>query len=151
MKWMKGNMFAHMPWASMIFVTTNAVIKRDGCLVMGRGAAAQAARLWSSLARRAGGRIIHSMIKYGAITILRLKDERWAGIFQVKYHFKDPASLELIEHSCKGLAEIARLNPRRVIRLNYPGIGLGQLSKEQVQPILEKHLGEFDNVEIWSY
>lgn len=60
------------------------------------------------------------------------------GIFQVKEHFRQEASLELIRRSASVLADYARQHPDMAIRMNYPGIGYGGLTKQKVKPLLER-------------
>lgn len=69
------------------------------------------------------------------------------GIFQTKEDFRDPSSIDIIQKSTETLQVLAESNTDYMFHLNYPGIGLGGLSKEQVEPII-KNLP--DNVIIWS-
>ena len=82
-----------------------------------------------------------------------IEDGDWVvpniGAFQVKRSFKDKASLDLIERSCVMLDKWCRKNPRAKVRLNYPGIGNGGLSEDEVRPILEECLN-MKQVSIWK-
>lgn len=150
MRWMRGDMLSNIPVGALVFITTNAYIRRDGCLVMGRGAAAQAARLWTELPKLAGNVVTH-MKRYGCRFVCGIHDDIHLGIFQVKYHFKDQADLSLIEWSCQDLREKALANPERTVRLNFPGIGWGGRTVGAVKPILEKYFSDVPNVEVWTF
>jgi hypothetical protein len=146
---MRGDMFAEFPERTVWLVTANSYVKSNGNLVMGRGAAARAARLWPEMPSIAGKRVLH-LGDYHVMIMLGFGRDRHAGIFQTKRHFHDPSDPELIRESCRKLEAKARGMRDYVFRVNYPGIGLGGLSVDQVQPILERHLA-WDNIEVWRF
>jgi len=113
------------------FVTTNSFIKKSGSLVMGRGAAAAATRIWPACDLYFGSLVPH-MGKYNIL----YDPARKLGLFQVKYFWGDDASLDLIRDSARALANWTDDNPGPV-HLNYPGIGFGRLKKSDVDPLLE--------------
>ena len=131
-------------------VSTNSTVKKDGHLVMGRGAAYQAARRYPDLALKAGGKIERTCGSggtYGYMPVLF----RWGEIvslFQVKHHWRERASLDLIRQSAAMLGEEARLHPRWTFHLNYPGIGNGGLPEEEVAPLL---VDLPNNVHVWKF
>ena len=146
MKQMFGNMWDEYNGKDVFVVTTNSFIKSNGELVMGRGAAKVARdRFQIALAL---GTLIHSKCgslgRYGFLGVSRAN----LAAFQVKYHFKSPASLELIGHSTAMLSEFALENPSLIIHLNYPGIGNGGLPIEEVAPIISTLP---DNVNVWRF
>lgn len=126
----------------VISVTTNATVKMNGELVMGRGAARDAARKYMQIPQEAGRRILllrnNGMMAYGfqMLTIPALMMPGF-GIFQVKHFFYDKASLDLIKKSTEMLAAFALGLPHWYFNLNYPGIGNGGLAEEQVWPIVK--------------
>ena len=119
----RGDMFADFPSHTVWLVTTNSFVKRSGELVMGRGAAAQAARLWPTLPATAG-RYTDHLKAYGVRILAGIGQDRHVGLFQVKYHFMDMADLGLIEESCMQLAQLATSMSDYTFRVNYPGIAM---------------------------
>jgi hypothetical protein len=136
----------------MIVVTTNAIVTPKGNLVMGRGAALEAKTRVPELASQCGRAIqrhflanphANSQTMYGFLEI-----RPWTrpgkggfGIFQVKRHFKDKADIALINYACQVLSQWIRGTEFACpVRMNFPGIGNGQLSRDQVESILWAHL-----------
>jgi hypothetical protein len=130
-----------------IFVTGNSYIDTNGSLVMGRGAALDLAiklpylkAIWGDQITRYYGHLG----KYGVLLAkptdgLDLLGKKGIGIFQTKYHFKDPSNLELIKYSCKALISIMDSlgMEEEKVSMNFPGVGYGQLPFESVLPIVE--------------
>lgn len=130
--------------ANLIVVTTNSYLSSSNGhhLVMGKGAAKQAAMRYDWLPLMAHNKIkntcghlgVYGFIEFGAI-----------GLFQVKRHFEDKADLEIIKISSIKLANyyydnFIRWNTKLNIHMNYPAIGYGHLRREQVEPILQSIL-----------
>lgn len=145
MKLAYGNMWDAYEEADLFLITTNSFIKRNGALVMGAGIAKQARDMFSGLDLALGQRIDHLGL-YGLL-ISENYPERKLGAFQVKRHWKDTASLDIIEKSTSMLNHIAP-NDGLQIHLNFPGIGNGKLNRKAVLPLLEKLSG---SVTIWEY
>lgn len=155
MKLVRGNL-----WDSpddLILVTTNSYIRNDGALVMGRGAALELKNRFSGIDHELGwlvskyGERSNLGIRYGLILagIINWSSySRLYGIFQVKYHFKDKANLELIDYSTKYLVNWCESWPNMKVSMNFPGIGYGQLSREEVLPIISILS---DNVTVYEY
>jgi hypothetical protein len=152
MEIIQGDMWEEVGKADLILVTTNAAIRKDGALVMGRGAAAQAKEMFPQLPFELGRRLKQSGLiekEYG-ITVTGISTQgTLLGAFQVKYHWRDEADLNLIRFSCRELARYAGPCPRERIVVNYPGIGNGRLTRDDVEPILKAGLGKLDNVFIY--
>ncbi len=138
--------------------TSNNIVKRvkektievDHRLVMGAGAAKAFLNLFPMSDSIFAERI--NIIKiYGCFTAkytnTKLNRPSTIGVFQTKENYKDPSNLSLISKSTAMLKSLATNNPHLIYHLNYPGIGLGNLSKEVVYPII-KDLP--DNVIIWE-
>lgn len=140
-----GDMFT-MANLEPIFVTTNAFVKKSGHLVMGRGAAAQACRIWPACNLYFGRRIQRAGLHLGSYGLM-YNPEWKLGIFQVKHFWGDDATTDLIHSSAKALAEWAAIDPTQPVHLNYPGIGNGRLAKSDVEPLLEPLPS---NVHIWT-
>ena len=126
--------------ADVILITTNQIINSKGALVMGRGAALEAARRYPALPYDLAKRIQPYGNKPYGVTILAPyshSKQLQFGAFQVKHHWKDKASLELIEFSTRLLEAIARICSHTRFMINYPGIGNGGLTESQVAPIIK--------------
>jgi len=149
MKRETGNMFDEFDQHGelhLMFVTTNSYIRTDGALVMGRGAAKVMAHRFPEFPYELGKNIEHLGI-YGIR--MKIRDQTDLGIFQVKQHFKDKASLALIEASTRDLTDLANgLSEHHRIDMNYPGIGYGGLNYQAVDPIIQNLP---DNVHIWTF
>lgn len=148
MKLKTGDMWKVYDEADMFLITTNSFIKQNGALVMGAGIAKQARDKFPGIDLALGSRIQH-LGTYGLL-LSENWPERKLGAFQVKLHFKDSASLQLIEYSCKILTNFIVYNglEHDKIHLNFPGIGNGKLEIEDVFPIVEKLP---DCVTLWQY
>ncbi|MCI0446615.1 hypothetical protein L0152_25850 [bacterium] len=117
-------------------VTTNSFVRRDGSLVMGRGAALQAAQGFPELPYVAGQKVLWRsghLSRYGWLYLPELN----IGLFQVKRHWKDNAELRLIKRATEDLCEFMQRHSDISVALNFPGIGNGRLSFDLVKPIVE--------------
>lgn len=149
----KGQMFScaglEKHW---VVVTTNCVVKKDGSLVMGAGAALdlcnydpEAPKIFGSMISYHDFILANSprgKIKYGC----KFYDEKRLGIFQTKYHYKDSSVIDLIEYSANVLKNFAISRHNDIFNLNYPGIGYGGLDKDDVHDVI-RMLPE--NVHVW--
>lgn len=119
----------------------NSTIKNKPELVMGKGAAKQAVERYPGLARQAGAKVIGfgkclnsetGLWLYGFLPITN-----HIGIFQVKYCYSLNARLSLIGYSVTMLnAYLSYKESWFHIIMNFPGIGFGGLTKEEVFPII---------------
>ena len=138
-----GDMWEVYPHTDHFIITTNAIVTRAGRLVMGRGIAQQARDLFIDLDRDLAHIVKMYGPRYGYQPTMKPVD-----IFQVKHHWKDEASLELIKHSADMLRHYADNYSTRRFDLNFPGIGNGRLRHSDVKPLLDDlpH-----NVHIWTF
>ena len=136
--------------ADLIVVTCNGIVTKHGKLVMGRGAAMEAANRYPELPTDAG-RLIKDLSSgladyvsdmgnntflYGFLPVIAGAGS--IGLFQVKFHFRDAAKFSLIGFSLVRMNEWLRKFPKDAkIAMNFPGIGFGGLQQEDVEPILE--------------
>jgi len=140
-----GDMWSVFDEVDYFIITTNAVIKKNGAVVMGAGIAKQVRDKYPGIDVDIGRgikAIRNTQNQYGLIVGNKI------GVFQVKYHFKDTANLGLISQSVKELAAHANANPDKTYALNYPGIGNGGLKRWVVEPLLADLP---DNVQIWTF
>lgn len=123
-------------------ITTCGTLRKDDCLVMGRGIALEASKKYPWLQAALGEAVKRNGLQVEVFTKPRLI------AFPVKYQFYEHADLSLIEHSTKQLlTKVERLqlfsNPANNnirILLGRPGCGNGKLDWLQVQPIMRQYL-----------
>lgn len=137
MKLIEGRLDYSKPWAmpDVYCFTGNRTMRKDGALVMGRGAARQIRDQYPGLDHEIGKalgflpahRHIMAVPMGGTMVLL------W---FQVKHHWADEADLTLISEAALQLTETAWEHPSLTFHLNAPGIGNGRLSWNQVEPLL---------------
>lgn len=145
MKLREGNMwvFAYEKAAYFIF-TGNSVIKNNGALVMGSGMAKQVRDRIPGIDLLLGKSITQ---RNKQLRVYGFVHNRKIGVFQTKIHYNEKSSDWIITQSTESLCTFARHHKDKKIHMNYPGIGLGGLTKEVVLPII-KQLP--DNVYVWS-
>jgi hypothetical protein len=150
----RGNMFDYP--ADLFVVTTNGSVNANGKLVMGKGAARDAARRWPTLSTAAGERlrdpITHEVgpTIYGFIVIGddKASARPQVGLFQVKRIWSEKAKLSLIGYSIVLMNHyLSERNDLKIVSLNFPGIGLGGLEYRHVKPLLADL---DDRVTVWS-
>ena len=143
---------------NITLITCNSTIKKDGSLVMGKGIAKQMKEKFPGIDYMFGNNIRLTISSLYSITNYLISSFKYAslncnesftlGAFQVKESFKDKADLELIEASTRILKTRVENSPAQIWNLNFPGIGCGCRSIEEVEPII-KILP--DNVHIWRF
>lgn len=126
--------------ADLFLVTTNAIIKANGELVMGRGMAREARERDKQIAIYFGRALADikkdsRYFEYG-LFIPSLWPHRKEGMFQTKNDYRKEASIYLIATSTNMLVSWCKAYSDMQVHLNYPGIGNGGLSKEIVEPII---------------
>jgi len=153
----KGNMFDS--GADILLVTTNATLKGDGSLVMGRGAARECTTRFPGCQFDFGKCVNYYQLSkpvdpdYGILLLpnyvsLNGKDHIVLGIFQVKRFWGEKASLRLMAKSAEMLYRLAVKEWKDYkIALNFPGIGNGGRYKAEVWPLVHDLP---DNVELWT-
>lgn len=137
-----GDMWSVFNDVDHFIITTNSVIKNNGALVMGAGIAKHARDSFPGIDKEFGQIIQKHSDPYHLILA-----GKW-GLFQVKHHFKDMASLSLIAGSTEDLVEHANHYPNHGYALNFPGIGNGGLAVGEVKSVLMELP---NNVQIWSF
>ena len=164
MKELRGNLF-HTP-CDVICITTNGFVKRNGEAVMGRGCAAQLAKLIPDTPNILGYSIRHN--GNVVVPLCSTSDGRTVVAFPVKpawreYHVPEDvvahmrnklrvgtsvpgwastAIPTIIEESCKQLVALADSSGWTNVLLPRPGCGAGELIWEDIKPILGKYLDD---------
>lgn len=147
----KGNLFKDSD-ADILLFTSNGVVKRTGELVMGAGAARAAALADPDLPKLLGSAILRGhralrpgIYEYGLVIV----ESRGFGAFQTKYHYREPSPLSLVALSARMLAREATANPGTTYAVNFPGVGLGGLNRNDVLSLIQPLWAELP-IEVWS-
>jgi hypothetical protein len=145
MRVVKGNFLSASK--GLLLATGNGVVRRDGLLTMGAGAAKALAQAYPHLPR-VFGRRAQGMPNMGGwhlygLLALEVAPGLHAGLFQSKGDWRSPADLGIIRYSATVLAKYLEGNPQEV-HMAFPGIGLGGLPEDEVLEALEPLLGGFE-------
>jgi hypothetical protein len=125
------------PWElpNVYLFTGNGIIKNNGGIVMGRGAALQVRNRYLGVDKAFGSLIAANPTAY--VLMHKLVAKQYIGWFKVKNHWQQPADLKLIEKATGILSIIAKDYPIHTYHMNFPGVGNGRLNDAQVMPIIE--------------
>jgi hypothetical protein len=131
----------------LLLATGNGVVRGDGALVMGAGAAKALARTYPHLPR-VFGRMVRGHPRMGGwhlygLLALEMSPGLSVGLFQTKGDWRDRADLGIVRYSATTLAQYLAKNPQEV-HMAFPGIGLGGLPEEEVLEVLDPLLGGFE-------
>ena len=133
----KGNIWDMR--GDVLCITTNGTVKNNGEAVMGRGVALQAKQYKPDVAKYLGS----SIRKWG--NHVRVIDKlspsgRWLVSFPVKHNWWEIADIDLIERSAHELVALVDgqdlADYWQEVLLPRPGCGNGQLSWDEVGPVL---------------
>ena len=146
-----GDMWTAYDTSQLFMITTNAAVKRNGELVMGRGIALQAKKRFPELPASLGAKIKADnfvLSRYGLLIFPSWPSNKIAA-FQVKYHWSEQADINLIDYSTDMLLEWLQSHPKiKQVDLNMPGVGNGKLNIADVLPIVSRLP---DTVNVWTY
>jgi hypothetical protein len=134
MREISGNIWDYQKTA-IVAVTTNGQVDKNGTAVMGRGVAAQAARLFPWFPGRLGACIAES-----GNHVHHLGDNLVS--FPVEHSPYEIPDLGLIERSARELAVLADEAGWTTVVVPRPGCGGGGLSWNDVRPLLERHFDD---------
>lgn len=123
----RGNLWTYpADWRA---ITTNGMVRKDGCAVMGRGCALEAKSQHPGIDRVLGrllrdfGNHVH-ILKHGLLS------------FPVKHTWYEEADLELIARSVTELQAMTALAHSTIV-IPRPGCGNGRRTWAEVKPLLE--------------
>lgn len=142
MRTRKGNIWWVQGEADLFLFTANSTI-RDGKLVMGAGFALEVNQAFPKLKSelplyiKDKWKLFPQLKEKGLYGVVRSCYNNM-GAFQTKVQPQFHSNLSIIEFSCKELVKEIELFNLRNVHLNFPGIGLGKLKREDVEPVLEK-------------
>jgi hypothetical protein len=132
--------------ADAICITTNGFVKKNGACVMGRGCALEATRYCPGIEFSLGALILrygNHVYELGRWRTFAPHDHPTQIFsFPTKHKWIEKSDIDLIERSAHELAtHTYELGYERVV-LPRPGCGNGQLSWDNVKPVLEKILDD---------
>jgi hypothetical protein len=118
---------------TLICLTTNGAVKKNGEGVMGRGCAYEATQRIPGIAKTLG----RSLSVYGNQFIP--DTQRGFAFFPVKHHWREQADLNLIQRSAEALDRLSRAVGMRdwTFILPRPGCGNGRLGWPEVKRVIE--------------
>lgn len=129
MREITGNLWDHNNVDTVICITTNGFVKKNGEAVMGRGCAREACVKYPGLSKRLGAHLL-----------LRGNVPVWltTGLvtFPVKHNWYEDADLALIALSAEWLKREALNLGQKWFVLPRPGCGNGRLQWDDVRPLL---------------
>ena len=133
MKEVKGDLWDFHKQGHWICITTNGTVRKDGCLVMGRGCALEAALKWPSLSKNLG-----DLVKINGNIPFILSGIRLIT-FPVKHEWHERGGYWLISQSAERVKRMLEENPGITeLYIPRPGCGNGKLEWNTVKPELEK-------------
>lgn len=122
-------------YPNVYLFTGNPIRRKDGAIVMGRGAAKQCRDLFPGVDKTYGD--IIKQEPHRNIMWADVGPRQRLGWFKVKDHWGEPADLGLIKNSVASLHMVASLYDGLEFHMNFPGIGNGGLAEEDVLPVLQ--------------
>ena len=153
----EGDLWDYLKYPdSVVCITTNGFIKKNGEAVMGRGVAAQAKDRFPELPVKLGKKIkrygnrVQVILDRGGMAKKSVSSFPKIVAFPVKYNWWERADLDLIRISAKQLRKMAREWDGLHFYLPRPGCHNGRLNWEDVRPVLLSQLADVDNVIIVS-
>jgi len=117
--------------ADVRIITTNGSVRRDGCAVMGRGVARDAATRYPSLPKTLG-----TLLTNLGNHVFDLRQAYGLMTFPVKHHWSQRADIPLIYQSMRELHD--KIDPGQRYVMVRPGCGNGRLQWSDVRPLLER-------------
>lgn len=118
--------------------------------VMGKGLASQFKTKYPALFQDYSKRCANGDVKPGQPYLFE-NDEVQVLNFPTKRDWRNPSLLEDIENGLKFLAEHYRAMGIYTLALPPLGCGLGGLKWNDVKSLIEKHLGELPDLEVFVY
>lgn len=134
MQLVQDDIWSYADKLDFICVTTNSIVKTNGCLVMGAGIAKTAMERNPDLPKEFGKQILDKGLAgqfYGLLAVGKYI------AFQTKLHYKDSSPLDVVQRSCNALQRLAKKYPEKSFGLPYPGISNGRLDPKVVYPFLK--------------
>lgn len=147
MQYIQGDCLTAAEETDLLVTPCNAVVNKDK-LVMGAGFAKRIKEFGEQYGIDVpliAGKAINKQKMpsiYGLIIVDKL------GFLQTKNHFSEESSLLLLNYGLKLLSDYCVKHPNKRVDMPFPCIGNGNLTIDDVKPLLDAHLLEH-NVNIW--
>lgn len=127
-------------WAlpHVLLFTGNPIVKNSGGIVMGRGAAQQVRDFYPGIDIRFGSGVKEHPDSH--LLWVTINPDQYIGWFKVKHHWQHNAEPALIAESADQLGVLATEHPDKTFHMNFPGIGNGGLSIQDVIHLLAPRL-----------
>lgn len=134
----RGDLFEHLfSPGQIIAISTNGYIKRNGCAVMGRGCAKQAAMLYHDFPQALGRQLKLNGNVPCYLTVGFAKIEKRFMVLPVKHEWHEKADIVLVEKSVAFLGGEAQASASMTFHVPRLGCGNGKLDWEsQVLPLM---------------
>ena len=116
-------------------ITTNAILRKNGNAILGKGVALDASRRYPDI-EVILGRLIN---EYGN-HVFKLGNGLIS--FPTKWHWREDSDIELIKRSTQELVLLLKDDPAKRILLTRPGCGNGNLHWSGVKPIIQNTLSD---------
>lgn len=136
MQLVQSNIWDFADTLDYVCITTNSILNKDNCLIMGKGNAEQAKARIPDLPKDFGQQIVERNVNGGFYGLLVSHNKYLA--FQTKYHWRDNSPIELVERTTNMLVRLANNHPDKTFGLPFPGIQNGRLRPKDVYPLLQK-------------
>ena len=125
----------------MIVVTSHASVMEDGKLYLGYGEAQEAIKRIPDIEYECGHMVINQAPDgvYGFLPVRPSKPAQRIigfGLFQTQRSLEEEADPDLIRYSMECLRHFVAEHADLKIRMNFPGVGEGGLSVDEVAPLL---------------
>lgn len=155
-----------------ICITTNGVVKPNGDAVMGKGLAEQAAKRWPSMPKTLGAKIQfnghcvlvigpkfsfdvpYAIVSFPTKTTSEQCDAKQNNIIESAKNLYKPGDwvpgyhcksrLDFIRTSCQWLKELTKEEKWERVAIPIPGIGNGELLRDEVLAMLSVQFGDDD-------
>lgn len=119
--------------------------RQEGTPVMGKGVAkAFKERYGDAILKPYAEDIRHGLLKAGGVQMLTMPDGQVVANLATKQDWRDESRMEWVESGLKELAAKMKEAGHRSVALPPPGCGNGGLDWKQVEPLVLKHLKDFD-------
>jgi hypothetical protein len=149
----KGDMWSVYGETDLFLFTGNGYVTKMGRLVMGAGMAKQVRDRFPGIDLAIGEMLVQDYRRLPDVFMYYLLvsqdfPKKKVGIFQVKRKWSYNADLEIIKISTDELLKFLSRKKVNKVDLNFPGIGNGNLKREDVLPTISALP---DNVHVWEY
>ncbi|QGH72808.1 MAG: O-acetyl-ADP-ribose deacetylase 1 [Podoviridae sp. ctLUJ1] len=125
----------------VIMFTANRIIHPSGALIMGGGNALACAMALPTTPKLFGRKLtakVRDLAVHNLFHPHPLEVEAGIGAMFTKNHYKDPSDLDTVIKAIENLKEIANADTHLTFHLPYPAIGLGGLSRTDLDEHVEK-------------